>query len=379
MIIKVVDTVEGLNTLEDSWNVLYEKCNRSTIFSSWEWMRTWWEVYHDQGRRELFVLCFYHEKELIGIAPFQIDNSFPKSLIQGKTLRFLGSGEARKDIIISQYVDFIVLPGMEELMVSAVSEKLIEHKNKWNFADFEYLLKDALVITCFSKVNDTNVCVQKVDYGYRFYLSELDNFEQYLSRMGKRWHKMFKKKSRLMHRDGEVKTISTSSLETVGPFFEMLSKMHCSRWKEKVDECVFNSTRFSAFHKKILERLVPKNKAMIKTIMLDDKALASYYVFTDKDRVHYYQSGFYSKYANRYSPLFLLVCNEIGETIKNQKLFDFMYDDNIDSYKKKQYAADYERMYRLKWSTHPFRFFVFNCVKEMQNRILDLIKIIKNK
>jgi CelD/BcsL family acetyltransferase involved in cellulose biosynthesis len=258
-------------------------------------------------------------------------------------------------------------------MIALVSQYLIEHKSKWNFADFEYMLSDALVLKCFDD-DQRDIYRQKIEYGFRYFVPEMADFDQYLSKMGKRWQKMFVKKSRIMERDGEVKIAFSSSQKSTSSALSDLAKMHCSRWKEKTGECIFDSQRFYHFHEKILERLVPQNKAFIKTISLAGEDLASYYVFTDKNKIHYYQSGFFSEYANRYSPLFLLVCNEVGDAIKNNKQFDFMYADNIDSYKKEQYAANYERMYRLKWSTHPFRFFVFDCVKVMQNRMLKVLK-----
>jgi hypothetical protein len=129
-----------------------------------------------------------------------------------------------------------------------------------------------------------------------------------------------------------------------------------------------------------MERLLPQNKVFIKTIYRDDEALASYYGFSDKDQIHYYQSGFYSKYANRYSPLFLLVCNEIRESIKNDMIFDFMFSDEINSYKNDQYAAQNSKMYRLKWTPQKFRFFAFQSAKTIQDIMLKLIEIInKNK
>ncbi len=375
MTIKVVDTFEGLIALEDYWNKLYQKCSISSIFSSWEWARTWWEIYQDQGQRKLFILCFYRHDELVGIAPFQIDSSFPKSVIQGKTLRFIGAGERRKDTVVSQYLDFMVLPGLEEKMTTIISQSLIENKAKWNFADFEYVLKDALVLKCFND-EQRDICRQKIEYGFRYFVPKMEDFDQYLSKMGKRWRKMFVKKSRIMNRDGEVNIEFSSSQKLASVALHDLAEIHCSRWKQKAGDCIFKSQRFYRFHEKILDRLVPQNKAFIKTISLDGDDLASYYVFTDKEKIHYYQSGFFSEYANRYSPLFLLVCHEVGDAIKNNKQFDFMYADSVDSYKKDQYAADYETMYRLKWSTHPFRFFVFNCAKAIQNKVLNFkIKI----
>ena len=88
--------------------------------------------------------------------------------------------------------------------------------------------------------------------------------------------------------------------------------------------------------------------------------------------MHYYQSGFYSENANRYSPLFILVCREIGLTIKRKILFDFMFDENPNSYKKEQYAAQSKPMYRLMWSPYKSRMTKHKYAKIFQNKYLKL-------
>ncbi len=371
--LKVVSTMSGFQALQDDWNQVYDSSVHSTIFSSWDWMFTWWEVFHDQLKRELLILCLYHNNKLIGIAPFQIDTAYPKAYIQGKTLRFIGAGEIYEDSITSESQDLIVLPEFESELLKAVSHFLINNKNRWSFADFEFLRPGALILKCFNEQDQgSQVSRLEENYGVRFYIPETDSFEHYLGSMGKRWRKMFTKKSRIIERDGKVEISSTDTIESIDPALKGLADMHCARWKGKVKNCIFDSSRFYDFHRNILHRLVLQNKASIKTLSLDGNALAAYYIFEDKGEVHYYQSGFYAKYANRYSPLFLLVVNEIGQAIASQRSFDFMYADHENSYKKAQYAAAYTNMIRLKWTHQSFRFFLYQQAKTIQNTFIKI-------
>jgi len=367
--LRLVDSIEGFQALQKDWDALYDKCERNSVFSSWDWAFTWWEVFKDQFERELFILCLYQEDELVGIAPFQICKHFLKSWVQGKTLHFIGNGEAYQDSVVSEFQDFIVLPEMESKMVSLVTEYLIEHRNKWNFADFEFILKDALISQCFDTANAVSkkIARTKIEYGVRFTIPNIKSFEQYQEKLGSRWRKMFTKRSNKLARAGKVRTESTETLDSIKPALEELANMNCQRWRGKTGECIFDSTRFVEFHQKIMARLIPKNRAAIKTLYLDNEAMASYYTFRDKGRIHYYQSGFHAKYANRYSPLFLLVCNEIGDSIKNNQLFDFMFADDANSYKKEQYACEHESMYRLCWTPQPIRLSLFTKIKKLKN------------
>ncbi len=384
--LRLIDSIDDFQYLQKDWDALYDSCNRSRIFCSWDWMFTWWEVFKDQYDRELFILAIYQEDELVGLAPFQICTPpLPKSLIQGKTLYFIGNGESLDDSIVSECQDFIVSPEHESEMIQLVSEYLTKHSKKWNFADFEFLLKDALILQCFDDVGShgkrhaSKINRYKMEYGVRFFIPKMESFEQYQEQMGKRWRKMFTKKGNKLLRDGEVTTLATESLDSIKPALDQLAEMNCSRWKDRTGSCIFDSNRFVAFHEKIMTRLIPKNRAAIKTLHLDGEALSSYYTFSDKGRIHYYQSGFHREYGNRYSPLFLLVCNEIGESIKNNQIFDFMFADEKTSYKKEQYSCEHEPMYRLRWSAQKHRLPLFHSAKYAQNIVTSLKQTLKEK
>ncbi len=365
-----VDTIEGFRSLESDWNTLYDKSEKCTIFSSWDWMFTWWEVFHNELSRKLFILCLYDGSTLIGIAPFHTYAHYPKSIIQGRTLQFIASGNKKEENVTTEFLDLIVQPGKENTLTGAISDYLLVHKKQWDFADFEYLLEEALVFQCFKNIN--KVVTKKMQDGVRFSIAPKESFDEYKSQMGNRWRKMYDKKSRALERDGIVKVVSTQPEQSPEKALSLLADMHCERIRGKIGYCAFDSENFSQFHKKILKRLVPKNKALIKTLYLDGEALATYYIFSDKNQWHYYQSGFYGTYANRYSPLFILVCREIGDVVTANMKFDFMYEPSKTSYKKEQYAAESETMYRLYWSPAPFRFYLFNLAKLLQEQTLSL-------
>ncbi len=375
--LKIIDSTSGFRELEDEWNILFEESSQANVFLSWDWMMTWWEVYQDQFKRELSILCIYQDEKLIGIAPFQILKSFPKYFIQGKTLCFIGSGESKQDRIISQYPDLIVARGSENQVINEVSKFLLQNRKLWDFADFEFLLQDSLISKCVDE-STQSITVKLSQYGSRYFIDTFPDFEAYKANLGKRWRKMFEKKNRLLNRDGKLTIKTTENIDAIESYFNRLTEMHNERWQDKTKTSIFDSERFRTFHIKVMKRLLPKDKVFIKTLFLDDQALASYYCFTDKGQIHYYQSGFYSRYANKYSPLFILVCKEIGNAIKNNQKFDFMYTDESCSYKKDQYAASRIEMYRLKWTNQKFRFIIFDFAKYIQTKLLHINEL-KNK
>lgn len=359
--LRLITSIEEFKALEYEWNNVYDQSDRCSVFSSWDWLFTWWEVFHKKGNRELFIICLYEQDKLVGIAPLQIEKSYPISFLQGKTLRFIGSSS--KNEIMTELSDFIVKKEYEIKFVNAVTHYLKENKKYWDFADFEFLQEDSLVLGCFNNA-DEKVYGQKIQYGVRYLIPEMTSIDDYLNLISSRRRKDFNRINRVLERDGGSSLKTIEKQEEIKPIFDRLADMHRERWEGKIDTCVFDMPEFKEFHLKILERLVPKGKANITTLMVNDEAQSSIYSFEDKGQVHYYQSGFFNENRNKYSPLFVLVCMLVGKASENKKRFDFMFDEDPESYKGHQYKAEGKTMYRLKLTPQPLRLIVF---KHIQN------------
>ena len=361
---KLIGSSLEFHSLESSWNKLYGELDNATLFNSWDWLYTWWEVYAECDLRDLFIFCFYDQNELVGVAPFQIERKYPHTYVQGRTLRFLASGECLKDNVATPFVDLMALPGYETAVVEGVEAALLEYRNRWDFAEFDFLLDDSLVFQCFK--SNSSILKQQYTNGFRYEVPKVDDLESYLETLARRWRKDFKKKDRILNKDGQL-SIRESTLDNMNDSMDLLQDMHRDRWQARASFLVFESEHFDTFHRKILERLIPQGKAYIRTLYLNDEPLSCYYAFEDKHQVHYYQSAFYSKNANRYMPLFYLVCTEIGKALQQGKRYDFMFDDNEDSYKKHQYAAAPVPMHRLVWTASRYRLTLFNLYKKYKH------------
>lgn len=361
LITRLVSCPKEFEALEQSWGELYDNSQSATIFSSWDWLFTWWSTFSECDSRDLFILCFYDAEKLVGIAPFQIERKYPHTYIQGRTLRFLASGERIEDSIATPFVDLLIRDGYEAPVTSAVESAVTNHQKRWDFAEFDFLLEDSMIFKCFNH-ESSHVKQQIYPYGYRYQIPECEDKSAYLQTLARRWQKDYRKKDRLFTRDGllEVKTVE---IESVDSAINILKDMHCDRWSGRADFLIFESDKFIKFHREILNKLLPQGKAYIRTLSLNGEAMSSYYAFEDKGQVHYYQSAFYQKDANRYMPLFYLVCNEIGSAVERNMSFDFMFDDSAESYKKLQYAAQASPMYRLVWTPSRYRLSVFNLYK----------------
>src|SRR5262245_32961357 len=92
-----ITNMEGLAGLRPVWNSLLAESASRTITLTWEWVTTWWEVFHEG--RELRVLVVRENDEVLGIAPLLRRVTRYEGLLHCRRLEFLGSGEDEADEI----------------------------------------------------------------------------------------------------------------------------------------------------------------------------------------------------------------------------------------------------------------------------------------
>ena len=126
--ITCVTTIDEFRQLQTEWNELNDLSEKGTIFSSWEWLFTWWEIYQNDALRELYILTYRENGILKGIAPFQILNYPKKQFPCSRQLILLGTGETDGGLVLTEYLDLLIAPGKEAQIVAAFSNALMQEQ-----------------------------------------------------------------------------------------------------------------------------------------------------------------------------------------------------------------------------------------------------------
>src|SRR5947209_17193685 len=93
----VVESRSGgaITALRTEWNALLDRCERATVFQTWEWNQAWWRAF-GRGKR-LRLLEVRDGGELVGLAPLYISQHLGTPLLR---LAFVGTGA-------SDYLDLL--------------------------------------------------------------------------------------------------------------------------------------------------------------------------------------------------------------------------------------------------------------------------------
>jgi CelD/BcsL family acetyltransferase involved in cellulose biosynthesis len=208
----IISTDEQFRDLRDPWNDLLSRSRTNTIFLTWEWLYSWWEVFRKDV--ELFIVTVKNEQEeLVGIAPLCLQKvkyyGFPV-----RELTFLGTGHSdRQDFLIAadSHVEGNVLHG--------IIAALKEHSKEWN-------------VVCLDQIPDESLLVSMVaDYPFDgewelsshcSYVRINGAWDVYLKSRSKKFRKDIRNKENNLDRLGEWELAVTSD---VGDFDTYASLM----------------------------------------------------------------------------------------------------------------------------------------------------------
>ena len=133
MKVEIIQDRNKFRNMSLEWNSLLEKSNVFSVYLSWEWLYTWWEIFGKTQNWELFIVTVRENGELVGIAPFIKRQIKVLGIINRISIEFLGTGEDEKDEVCSNYLDIIVKANSKEVydlifehMEEGLKKKILE-------------------------------------------------------------------------------------------------------------------------------------------------------------------------------------------------------------------------------------------------------------
>jgi CelD/BcsL family acetyltransferase involved in cellulose biosynthesis len=372
--VSCISSIDGFRLIKDEWNALNDHAKKGTLFSSWEWLYSWWEIYKNDAQRELYILCYRENGVLHGIAPFQVLDYPKKQFPCSKQLIFLGTGETDGGLVLTEYLDLIVSPGKEINVINAFSNTLMLEQKHWQGALFKQLLPDSLISNLFAGQR-LSISHKPQPNGFRTLIDLPETYKDYLMSLRK------KKRNNITRMLTRLESEQDFTIDTIRDGLDIdiamteLADLNRERRGQLEQPSAFHQPNFEAFHRLVVKRLLPLDKVELRILRIEGKAVAGLYSLIDGDTMHAYQSGFEAELGHRYSLLTMMITSEISNCIDHPKLkrFNFMYSADENSYKLR-YSAYTEPMLDLSFFPRNTRTkihnFIHGPVKEQVKTIL---------
>lgn len=289
MEIQLLRTAEDFEKIRTGWDGLLEKSGGQSVFLTWEWLYYWW--IHFNADKELLILVVRNKKsnEILGIAPFCIQRKMILRFIPMRAVKFLGT-----EAVHSDFLDFIMLPGMETEILGAVYEYLNKNNHLWDIVEVTDVEENSDSLNFFRKRASGKYRIAESVAQRCPYLNlpnDYDLLSQSLSRnmrenLKRRTKRIENKKG--MHfsilKDGAIK-------DSVDKLFILHNDRFKYKKKSDISESVFNGIEIKHFHYDIASNFLRRNWLKLYFLNLGNEPIACLYAFKYKSSLFYYQSG----------------------------------------------------------------------------------------
>ena len=319
--VEVVTTTEGFQALEKEWNQLLAKSAADTIFLTWEWLYTWWEVYGDN--KQLHLVLVRYERDLLGIAPFYREEVRHYGFLTLREVYFLGEGE-----VCSDYRNFIICRHREFEVLSTIFDSLMNEFPSWDVMRFMNLPQGSTEHKILTQIfSERAVPFQCRPLTVCPYLPLNGGWESYLKSLSRSSRREIRRDRKRLETRGDIRFHRHTDSQTLDQAFDQFIAFHQSRWMERGLHGHFTSSLYSSFHRKLIHRMLAREWLYFVFLTVDGVPVSYQYGLQYKGKIYAYLPAYDVNWAP-YSVGMVLLSHCLEEAFKDGvEEFDFLQGD----------------------------------------------------
>jgi CelD/BcsL family acetyltransferase involved in cellulose biosynthesis len=312
---------EALGALREEWDALLSRCERATIYQTWEWNEAWWRAFG--ARKRLRLLLVRDKGALIGLAPLYVSRHLGTPL---RRLAFLGTG-------VTDYMDVLAPEERAPEVCSALLRYVVSSLH-FDMADFQQMHPAAhLRETAARLSHEAPGTAALVEQEPCPAVALPATWEEYAARLGKKMRSNVSYYDRLLPKTFERAEIRLTETGELSAAMDALFELHQKRWNARLLPGVLGGQRVQAFHRLVAQRFQARGWLRLHVTQVEDRTVAALYCFRFRDRYYYYLGGFAPE-LSRYSLGTVLTAHAMRQAIgEGCATFDFLRGNEAYKYR----------------------------------------------
>ena len=277
--------------------------NWSSVFVLPDWMQVWWQVFG--GGNELFIRTVKEGDKIIGIAPLMIKDG---------TACLIGGTD------VCDYLDFVVVPGMEPDFFKVLLDELKRHRIEK--IDLKHVRFDATVLKSLTAVAEGRgyeVVSTKENVSVEMDLPA--TFEEYLGGLDTKQRHEVRRKMRRLGEEGEIEYRFIDSGGALKPAMDTFFKMFV---ESRQDKAAFLTEQMKSYFNLLADTMAGNGLLRLGVLELDNKPVAEIMCFDYNDCIYLYNSGYDPQYVSLSAGLLSKVYAIKDSIERGKKRFDFL-------------------------------------------------------
>ena len=312
--IRCVDSFEDFLNLENVWTETLQRSGNNNIFSTWEWLSSWWR-YFGKNKQRLLILLAEDEGKLIGIAPLMlsVESLFGLKL---KKIQFIGAD-------ISDYCDFILAAKPQECLTEFL-KVLSKIDAKWDLMQLANINNTSLTLRLIGKISSDLRIVSISAISECPYIVLPSSYTDFENSLNAKRRKNLRRSLRQLNDNFTVEFAHAFDLEILETNMNTFFDLHQKRFISKGLPGKFSKEQTRSFHLDIARFFFKKGWLGLSILKLSNIPVAALYGFHYGSKYFYYLSGWDPAYS-KYGISNLIIANTIAKSIeKGLKEFDFL-------------------------------------------------------
>jgi CelD/BcsL family acetyltransferase involved in cellulose biosynthesis len=279
MKIQLVEHFAALAAHHAAWNQLLQHSPTNTIFQTFEWFASWWEVFGEDY--DLRVFLGFEGDSLVAMAP----------LVASKKRRY-GQPMTCLEFACtapSDYADFLYRD--RESLRGVV--KALRGEGAWDVLDLDRI----------PSVSPTLPVLHQEFPGWRGTTFCCDVASAYVFGPTHDGSEILKKKSIRRHinslrKAGTVAVRHLTQAELIEPELDAFFDQHVERRSQTATPSLFLDPRERMFCRRLTQQLAPHGRVLFTILTLDGQAVAFHYGFLYEQRLLWYKPAFSPRHAH---------------------------------------------------------------------------------
>ena len=343
--VHVVESAAELAALATTWEALHDGAALASIFTSFDWQKSWWD--HYAGGRPLRLIVATAGDEVVGLLPLYLDTMMMLGCAV-RVLRLVGSGGDTSPDDLGP----VLARGREGETARALSDAILRLRG-WDtlwLTDLDP--RCALTSAILERARRT---LRPVATGRseRITLMTLPaTFDAWLASLHRDRRQRIKsarKKLRAAHPD--ARHFVWSDPATLDAGIDRLVELHNKRWQRAGVAHGFDSPEYIAFHRAVMHACLQRDRLRLHCLEVGGQIVAMYYFYKFRDATYLMQSGFDPDFSALKPGQVLLgyvIEHAIGERLA---LLDFLRGDH--RYKEELASQERETVYVTVYRRRP--------------------------
>ncbi|HWS14822.1 MAG TPA: GNAT family N-acetyltransferase [Candidatus Methylomirabilis sp.] len=279
----IITRREEMNVGKEEWNLLLSGSETNTVFQTYEWIWTWWNVFGHL--HSLFLVEVREGGQLLALGPLMLVCSGWK-----RSLRFIGEDN-------SDYCDFIAGERKQDAL-KAIFDAIASWK-EWNVIQLKNVPESSTTIAAvrefcgrtgkhFLEADEIN-CPTLIIRGY----------EDHARRVSRR--KTIRRRHNYLRKTGDLKVFHLETVEEATRYFDLFVGQHIRRWSGTSSPSLFLKQGNRDFYLDLIEALLPRGLLLFTVLEYEDRPVAFHFGFDYGSKVLWYKPSFDPDYR-RLSP-----------------------------------------------------------------------------